>query len=257
MSALVYSEVQRALSRRAVRVLIGLAVFGIAITGVLVYVNAADQADPFVFADLWSGTEDSHLLGPIALLAIGGFVGGATVAGAEWRAGTMVGLLTWEARRHRVLLARLMVVTAVASAVAVLLLALFVAALVPAGARSSFGALDGGWWLSLLGLIGRGALVTGATAALGACVGSLGRNTSVALGAAFAYATVVENLLHGFRPGWARWSLIETIGTVVLGTELRDTVEPTNGPVLAAVLLVAYVAACTIAALLDFRRRDV
>ena len=69
-------------------------------------------------------------------LLIGAVVGGASMIGAEWRAGTFVTLLTWQPDRRRVAIAKLLACGIVATAVAVVLQVLFTAAFLPGRARS-------------------------------------------------------------------------------------------------------------------------
>ena len=136
MNALVATEIRRALARRAVRLLIGIALVGIALAGVLVYVHATDPPTGFRLVQTWDGTDDAFLLTPGLLLVIGALIGGATVTGAEWRAGTVLGLLTWEPRRHRVLAARALAVGVLAAAISLILLILV-------RARAAAGCLPG------------------------------------------------------------------------------------------------------------------
>src|SRR5689334_15324542 len=93
-------EMRRALHRRVVWVLIGLALVGCALAGVLAFTSSAGRtlaelhADgathPAVLRDWWiSGGDDGAVTIASLFLLLGGVIGGATVAGAEWRAGTV------------------------------------------------------------------------------------------------------------------------------------------------------------------------
>jgi ABC-type transport system involved in multi-copper enzyme maturation permease subunit len=257
MTALVTTELRRALARRAVRLLIAIALIAIVLTAVLVYVHATDPPTGFRLVQTWDGSDDSFLLTPALLLIIGGLIGGATVTGAEWRAGTVLGLLTWEPRRHRVLAARAIAVAALAAAVSFVLLVLFVLALLPGASRGSTVGVDGPWLAALVRAMLRISAVTAASALVGACIASIGRNTAAALGAAFAYMVVIENVIRGVRPGWARWGLIETIGSAVLGHPLEATGQHMNSALTGALVLALYVAIVLAIAFADFVRRDV
>ncbi len=103
-------EIHRSLTRRAVRVLIAVAVFGCLVAGVIAMIGSngktldqlrfEGEGHPAVMTDWWdAGTNDGFLAIGTFLLLMGGLFGGATVAGAEWRAGTVTTLLTWEPRR--------------------------------------------------------------------------------------------------------------------------------------------------------------
>jgi hypothetical protein len=117
MSHLLVVEVRRALHRRLVWALLALALLAIVVAGVveflasrdldLVVLRGAGHQDPAVMTDWWiSGSTDGPLAVGALLLVMGALVGGASVAGAEWRAGTVTTVLTWEPRRVRLNLAR-------------------------------------------------------------------------------------------------------------------------------------------------------
>lgn len=86
------SEVRRCLSRRAVKVLVGIALLGIGVAGVVLFV-VTDAADVEVsanthlarLADLWLEEGDSTLAPPLIFLAIGALIGGAVVVGGNGR----------------------------------------------------------------------------------------------------------------------------------------------------------------------------
>ena len=110
-------EMRRALHRRVVRVLIVLALIGCATVGVIAFTTSVGKSiaelqvdgntHPAVMRDWWvAGSGDGVLAIASFMLVLGGLFGGASVAGAEWRAGTVTTLLTWEPRRVRVHLSR-------------------------------------------------------------------------------------------------------------------------------------------------------
>src|SRR5439155_27264654 len=127
--------------------------------------------------------------------AVGALRAGASMVGADWRAGTVGTLLTWEPRRGRVLLAKLVSVALLAAAIALVLQILFILALLPAmlGRGTTTGA-DAEWFRGLVAVLLRGAALVGMAAAVGAAIASLGRNTSAALGAAFGYLVVLAGI---------------------------------------------------------------
>ncbi|MGH8991361.1 MAG: hypothetical protein ACRDZ7_07530, partial [Acidimicrobiia bacterium] len=105
-------EARRALHRRVVWTLLGLAAAGIAIASVVAFTDSADldlarlRAEgglhPAVMTSWWvSGTGDGALAVAAIFLAVGGLLGGAAVVGGEWKAGTVGTVLTWEPRRVR------------------------------------------------------------------------------------------------------------------------------------------------------------
>jgi len=96
---------------------------------------------------------------PIILVAMSpvaislGWLLGASLVGAEWHAGTMATLLTWEPRRLRVLAAKLVAAGALAFTLAVGLQLLLGAALLPAGLlRGTTQGIDSSWMRSLSGV---------------------------------------------------------------------------------------------------------
>lgn len=93
------------------------------------------------------------LIMPAWLLLIGGLAGGASMVGAEWQAGSLVTQLTWEPRRARVLVARLVATGAVGFVLALVMLSLFTAALVPAAALRGAMPPDRHWWLVYAGTV--------------------------------------------------------------------------------------------------------
>ncbi|MBA3303995.1 MAG: hypothetical protein H0U26_09010 [Acidimicrobiia bacterium] len=260
MKTLVLLEVRRALSRRLVRVLIVLALIGIGVVGAVAFREAGRNAttDPFALTSLWPEPVEDALLAPAAaVLALAGLVAGASVIGAEWRAGTMPLLLTWEPRRQRVLTAKAMATFLTAVVVAAALQVLFVAALVPAAAlRGTMDGVDLAWTgeLTMAGL--RIALLTGAASTTGFALAAIGRNTTVALGVAFAQLNLVENLLRGLRPGWSGW-LIGENATIFLTNAALRTMPVERSTLGAALVLATYTMGLLAVALALFRQRDV
>jgi ABC-type transport system involved in multi-copper enzyme maturation permease subunit len=186
-----------------------------------------------------------------------GWLLGASLVGAEWHAGTMATLLTWEPRRVRVLLAKLVAAGALAFTLAVVLQLLLGAALLPAGLlRGTTEGMDSGWMRSLSGVGLRVAAVSVLGATMGFSLATTGRNTAAALGIAFGYLAIVENAIRGLRPSWTPWLLGDNIVVII-------TNQPQNSPLVdrstfgAAILLACYTLALLAAAVATFRRRDV
>jgi hypothetical protein len=258
-------EARRALSRRAVRALVGIALLGIAITGVAVFAANGDF-DPTVrrgdievarLTHLWvTGSADGVLGGTLLFLAVGGLIGGATVVGAEWQHGTMVTLCTWEVRRGRLLAARLLTTFVLAVAIALGLIVLFCAALVPTYLfRGTTAGADADFWRTLAAAVARISLLTGLAAVLGGALASIGRRTTLALGVAFAYLAAVEGAIRGLWPARGRWLIGENVAILVSAADLEGATF-TRDPAAAAATLGGYAAVLVAAAVLLFRRRD-
>lgn len=196
-------------------------------------------------------------LGTNALLVIAGLVLGASFIGAEWHAGTVTTLLTWEPRRIRVLLAKLIV-----ALVAVFVLALAFQAilgLVLAAAAALRGTTQGTgavWLRSVSGVAVRSAGLAALAAALGFALAAVGRNTAAAVGVAFAYVAVVERLIAGLRPHWQRWLIGDNSALFLTGRD--DRIPPLDRSLAGSAAVLAFYSLLVIGvALLAFQRRDV
>ncbi len=212
----------------------------------------------------------SGLTGFSVVLALLGFVVGASFVGAEWSAGTMGSLLTWEPRRLKVLATKGAALALLLAAVGAALLAGFLAASygIAAWRGDTTGATRG--LLLSLGLTGLRGTVLGAGAALGgfAVAGTL-RSTTAALGLGFAYFVGGEILLRNFWRGSPPWLLTSNVGAWLIHSFHIDTFvcPPQGGQCLQKTVRLsqahggAYLGVLLVAALLvwavSFRRRDV
>lgn len=262
MTALFAVEVRRALSRRLVRVLILVALLGIVVLALGAFLSSEpDSAEAYSADDIWAGSDepgDANTLGQTSgLFVFMGLLGGASFIGAEYKAGMITTVLTWEPRRLRVIAGKLLAAGIVAAGAYVLLQALLGAALIPAVvARGDDAGLDAEFYRRVAGLLLRGGLVTAGAAVLGGSLAALGRNTTAALGVALGYLIVVEQILRGLRPGWHDWFVIENLFLVLVGRpeESSDIERSVLG---AGILLAAYLAVVVAAATVAFSRRDV
>lgn len=260
-------EMRRALRRRVVRVLVGLALVGITVLGLVAFFDSAGKTvaqlhvngtHPALMADWWvAGMGDGILLIAAPPLLIGGLLGGASVAGAEWRAGTVTTVLTWEPRRLRLHTARIASSFVLAAVIAFVLQALFLASTLPAVmAHGTTAGAGGEWWISLFGAVARISLLTGGTAVLGVSLATLGRNTTFALGAAFGWMAVGENLVRGFKPALQDLLMGENIAITMTWAQLR-TADFTRSEVAALMTLVTYAGLVALAGAASFLRRDI
>jgi ABC-2 type transport system permease protein len=194
----------------------------------------------------------------------------ASLGGADWSAGAMTTLLTWEPRRVRVLLVRGLVVALIIAFVTLLLQAILF---------GSFGlavALRGTSLGAPSGLLGTAAL-TGlrvSTVAVGfglvaLAIATIGRSTVAALGVVFGYLVLVEGVIAGFRPSIQDRLLVRAGGVIISQQPIYDesrsfsSIGPSNlPPVLlglteAWIVAAVYVVVLMVLALLVFRTRDV
>jgi hypothetical protein len=265
---LLYVEMHRALRRRLVWVLVALAVVGCALAGTIAFFDSRDldvqlvrlQGDthPAVMEDWWVPGSGDGILSIAALaLTLGGLVGGASVVGAEWKAGTVTTVLTWEPRRGRLHSARTGSAALLAFVIACGLQALFLASFLPAvlvhGTTSGTGA---SWWLDLAAAIVRIAAITACSAVVGTALASIGRSTAFAIVVAWIWLAVGEGILRGLKPGWSRLLLGDSV-TTVLTWSPPDVEHAVFGPVTALLVSMSYVVVLVAAGTVSFSRRDV
>ncbi len=261
-------EMRRALHRRAVRVLILLGVAGCGMAGVvswfgsqgktLAELRLSDEGSPAVMTDWWlADTNEGFLAVAMFFLVLGGFLGGATVAGAEWRAGTVPTLLTWEPRRLRLHSARSASSGLLAFAISFGLQIVFLVSFLPSVfAHGTTEGVDRSFWIDLAVAMARTSGLTAVAAVVAVALATAARNTAFAVIAVFAWMAVIENLIRGLMPSVAPWLWAENVGTVMTWGQLPDA-DFSRGPVLALATLTTYCATVVIAAAVSFQRRDV
>ena len=133
----------------------------------------------------------------------------------------------------------------------------FTLALLPALlAHGSTAGADAAWWRGLVGGVARSAVLTGWPAALGASLAMIGRNTAVALGAAFVYLNLLEGVLRAWKPWLGRW-LVSENATIFLTDGRVSGLSFTRSMLSATLTVVVYVVAVAGVATLLFRRRDI
>lgn len=263
-------EVRRALHRRIVWVLLAVAFAGAALAGVVAFVSSAgrdpatlvpagsEEGHPALMVDWWKpGTANGLLTIAAFFLLMGALIGGASVVGAEWRAGTVTTVLTWEPRRLRLFGARVGACVLCAGLIAVVLQVLFLAAFLPAVlANGSTAGADAEWVRSLAGAVGRIAVLTALAAGLGASLAFLGRNTTAALAVGWGWVVVGESLVRSLRPGSARFLVGENGAVFLTGADLEGA-SFTRAPVVAAATLLGYAGLVAVLAAVRFRRADI
>lgn len=247
MNALLVSEFRRFRSRRLFQVVSALAVLGILVAGVIVF--ATQSYDLATLPDVFLGTS--------FVFVILGWLFGASFVGAEWHAGTVTTLLTWEPRRTRVIVAKMTAAVVWVFVITLVLQTVLGAVLaVDAATQGSTAGADGAWAAEAAGVGLRVALVSCIFAGVGFGIASIGRNTAAALGVGFGYIVIVENLVRGLRPTWSPWLLTENAGLFLIG-------DPADFPLLhrsvfgAGIYLTAVATLLLVAAAGQFRARDV
>ena len=261
-------EMRRALHRRAVRVLISIALLGCVVAGVVAFATSAgktlaelrgEETHPAVLAEWWvAGSGGDGILGvAFFFLLLGGLFGGATVAGAEWRFGTTTTLLTWEPRRLRLHGARTASAGILAFVISYVLQILFLAAFLPSVfANGTTAGTDADWWLALVGAMARVSLLTAVASVLAVALATIGRNTAFALITVFAWLAVAENLVRGLKPSLQPWLWAENLAIVFTWAQL-DGEDFNRSPTLALLTLLAYIGMVAAVGAAAFQRRDI
>jgi hypothetical protein len=91
---------------------------------------------------------------------------------------------------------------------------------------------------------------------LAVSIATLGRNTSAALVVMAGWALVVERLIAGLKPQWARFMTAENVATVVPWSQLDDA-EFERPPIVSLAALIVYLAVIVAGATWAFQRRDI
>ncbi len=269
MNALLASELRRLTSRRmwfwTVIALLAIVAIWLVVTIVNSHPSSIDN-DVMRTTDLWLrdsraielGVAQRNRIVPISVFTYLGLLAfGASAVGAEFRAGTVTTILTWEPRRVRLLLVRFLAIALVGMGTFVVVLGVFVGGwIVGVAANGSSAGTGGEFWGQLLVTLARGVLIAGALTVLSAAVATLGRNTAAALGIWFGYLVGVEGVLQGNVHVVTPWLLVENLIAAFGGEETRMsgyTMEPLAG----ALVIVLYLVVLGGAALATFARRDV
>jgi ABC-2 type transport system permease protein len=195
--------------------------------------------------------------GVTAPLVIVAWVIGASSIGAEWQARSITTLLTWEPRRGRVLVAKVVSAMIVAGVFSLVTWVLLSGALLPAVfVHGTTAGADGAWLRSVVAVVLRGELMIAIATGLGFAVASIGRNTAAALGVGFAYFLVIENVVGNFLAGFRRWLLLGNSIVLISGKDSGGDVAG-RSVLVAGVYLTAVAVALLVVATVLFQRRDV
>jgi ABC-type transport system involved in multi-copper enzyme maturation permease subunit len=262
MIALLGTELRKCWSRRAVHLFGLLALAGIALAGVLVFINSAKPGNRFDVVDI-----NNVFQGVSAPLTILGIALAASFTGAEWSAGTMTTLLTWEPRRGRVYVAKFVAAAIFTFVSAIALQAVLGLALLPSGllhhnllAHGSTAGLNAHWFGTVAASASRGAIVAVLGAGIGLAIASLARNTTAAVIVALFYLFILENLVEGLKPKWSGWLFSQNAGIFIVGPKANDAgngVIVGHSSLQALLVLCAYAGVVSIVATGLFLRRDV
>ncbi len=200
----------------------------------------------------------------VVLVALAGFLAGASFVGHEWQQRTLHALVVWEPRRGRVVAAK---AADLSDAVALALVAgeLLVHALGYLGGRlrGTVEGTDGAWWLGQAGFVGRGLAVTLVAALAGATLALLSRSAAFAIAAGLVQVGLVESFVLAVRPDWQVWTFRGAANAVLDGGTTVVFAGPDGQPLSVAVTaaaatatLAAYLLVVGGSAVASFVRRD-
>jgi ABC-type transport system involved in multi-copper enzyme maturation permease subunit len=252
-------ELRRFAWRRSFRVFGLIALAGIALASTITYFTShpgpipVDSFDPgfrlVTLTEIFGGTSI-----PLIIL---GLAFGASFIGAEWHAGTVTPLLTWQPRRVLVFVTKALAgfLAVVASAIAlqaILGLALWLVAAL----RGTTEGADVAWLAETAGVAGRGAIIAGLMSVLGFAIGSTARNTTVALIIGFVYFAIGESILRGLKPAWQPWLIGDNAAAFVVG-DTAETFGLFRTPAGALLIVLLYATAALALSTAWFQARDV
>ncbi|MEO5973996.1 MAG: hypothetical protein ABIQ38_02150 [Ilumatobacteraceae bacterium] len=259
-------EMRRALHRRLVRWMIFISLVGCVLLGLILFLTsrnpvsfANDVGHPAHMANWWDANSDGDsFLTPSALfLVVGAVICGASVVGAEWKAGTMTTMLTWVPSRIRLHGARTLSAALLSFVISFLLQIVYLSSALPAVIlNGNTEGTDFSWWGALILAMSRISFITLLVTVLAVSIATIGRNTSAALIVLATWALVIERLIAGFWPKYGRFMIAENVGTVVPWAELRGA-DFQRPPIVALLTLVAYLIPVVVSATILFARRDV
>jgi ABC-2 type transport system permease protein len=246
------------LSRRFFHVLLLVLIGVAAFVCVIVFLTSGSGKDRLVF----STAAPLGMFFASGALFTWAVVAGASFIGAEWGTGSMATLLTWEPRRGRVLVAKLIAMAATAAVAAMVVLLLVVVFLIPSGVvHGTMANLDGSWWLGMLGSWWRGGALAAMGAGLGLGLGGVLRNSAGAIAIWLVFQYLISQLLTLWKPGWFRWLPEGNIRFFVAPPSgFSDALQrflPYASVLRGGLTLLAYAAAAMAAGYAVFRARDV
>jgi ABC-type transport system involved in multi-copper enzyme maturation permease subunit len=211
------SELHRLTARRMTRWLS--IVYVAVIVGMCIIAAATHTKHPGPGDKIWTVDDTSSAVQAMVGFGAGlAFLLGASAGGAEWAQKTMQALLFWETRRVRVIAAKVAALSVVAAAMVLIGQVLTIAGTrvvtLTSGTTAGY---TGHEWSDILGTQARGLLVAILTAAAAFSIASLTRNTGAALGAAFLYFVIIEQVIHAWKPWTGKYLVSPNIAALVAG----------------------------------------
>jgi ABC-2 type transport system permease protein len=202
------------------------------------YTSIEEYCDDVVRPDDYASGDELRLvtlpdllLGTSSIVSLVGVLLGATLGGADWGAGTIGTLLTWEPRRLRVLLTRAVVVAVMVFAITVALQGFVSATFWAATALRGSAQTSSGIWRDAVEQILRNSVLASGFGVVALSVATLTRSTAAAVGALFAYLVIAEGFLSSVWTDLQPRLLVHA-ATVVASQQplLKGNATATYGP---------------------------
>ena len=258
MIALLRAEIWRVASRRLFRVLLVLAAIAVVVVGVGVFASSGSARDFAYATALHSGIRIAASISFTASVVVG-----ASAVGADWGAGLMTTLLTWEPRRARLMTAKALAAVLVVVFATLAVFLLIAVVLIPSGtARGSMDGLTGTWWRSTFGLSARGLAAATLGTSLGVGLANVMRTAAGPIAAWMIFQFVGAPIVAFFwRPSLYRWFPDGNVQLLLGGFEessINGTLLiPSSSSVRGGLVLAAYAGVMLAAGFVSFRARDV
>jgi uncharacterized protein (DUF2342 family) len=192
------------------------------------------------------------------ILIVIGLVIGSSSVGADWQSGSIGTLLTWESRRVRLFLVRVIVVCVWVFVLAVALLLVLSALLtLVATTRGTTAWLDSSWASDAWQTGARVAAMSAFGALLGMSISMIGRSTGAALAGVFVYLAIFESLLRAIYPKASPWLLGPNVVVFVEGIATSPGTQQVLTFAHAILVISLFSLVPFLVALVWFRSRDV
>jgi ABC-type transport system involved in multi-copper enzyme maturation permease subunit len=270
MTNLLRSEIRRLVGRRMLFWLLlaslALCTFIIVIVAIQSDPDAFNPRDTMSVTSLWLtrgaarniGVQRDQVISTISVLTyLLVIVIGASAVGADYRAGTVGTLLTWEPRRARLLIARFFATALVAMVFFLLVHLVFIGGwTVAAWLFGRSRGVDAAFWGDLAAVVLRATVLAGILAAISASIATVGKNTAAAMGVWFGYLIAIEAIIRNQVEVLIPWFLTGNAAAFYSWETVRQGgYGMTAGA--GTLRLALYVVLFAGGAILVFRRRDV
>lgn len=271
MTRLTINEFRRLMSRRMTWLfpagVAALMVLGVVIA-YFVISNDEDNSPSFV-NDIAGGVDLESLFDPVAfVLPLMAFVIGASYFGADVKTGVIEQILTWEPRRSRLLVARV-VSSVVGVAVLTALVAIFFVALmyVLAALTGTTDGTTGELWANIAQAVIRFGVAGGLFSAFGFGITVITNNSLASIVGFVIYFFIIDGIIAAFLSRVSPYTPVTNTSAFASGVDVEriegsvfdENVQTVavHGYVTAGLIVVAYVVGALLIGAALFQRRDI